>query len=247
MALRRAHMATFPARQHVLAAALRSLEPQVDVIHLVLNEYAEVPELLAEFRKLAPILPSWDFKDVGKFVTQPTPEDHVFFVDDDLCYAPGYCDWLTRQAEAVGLEQHVFGLHARIYQYPVGAEARSRKTLYYRHALRQTRFVDQLGTGTVLALGRNVPPLDYMCGSEKFVDVRYAKWCFENQISQIALARPFNMARPLRHGGTTIYRDFTVSSPDHVLAEIRSFAGKPPRIGCRVGPRLGWFDLFRAA
>ncbi len=247
MATRRAHMASFPERQHVLPAALRSIEPQVDEIYLVLNEFGEIPSLLAEFRKVHAILAGEDFKDVGKFVTRPADEDHVFFVDDDLCYASGYCDWVTQRAEAIGLETNVFGLHASIYRRTDGADAKSRKIFHYRRPLRQTIYVDQVATNSTFAIGKNVPPLEYMRGSQKFVDVRYAKWCYENNLKQIALARPFNLARPLRHGGETIYRSFTVASPMHVLDEIRSFAGNSQLVGQRIGRRLGVLQMLRAA
>ncbi len=247
MAIRRAHMASFPERQHVLPAALRSIAPQVDEIHLVLNEFRAIPGFLAEFSKVNPILASEDFKDVGKFVTRPADDDHVFFVDDDLCYGSGYCDWITRRAEAIGLEANVFGLHASIYRRTDGADSKSRKIFHYRKPLRQTVHVDQVATNSTFAIGKNVPPLDYMRGSQKFVDVRYARWCYENNLDQIALARPFGLASPLRHGGDTIYRTFTVVSPKHVLDEIRSFAGNSPLVGQRIGDRLGVLQLFRAA
>jgi len=247
MGIRRAHMATYPAREQVIEAALRSIEPQVDEIHLVLNEYREVPAALASFSKLNPIIPDEDYKDVGKFVTQPADDDQVFFVDDDLCYSPAYFDRIVRQAETMDMNRTVFGLHASIYRSTEGATSKCRKIMHYRKPLRRSLYVDQVATNSAFALGKNVPSLAIMSGSQKFVDVRYAKWCFEQGIDQVALARPFNMARPLRHGGETIYRGFTVVSPDHVLEEIRSFAGKSKKVGQAVGPKLGLFELMRAA
>ncbi len=240
-------MATFPARKHVLEAAVRSLEHQVDEIHLALNEYTEIPGFLGGIRNLNPALQSENQRDVGKFVFSPNPDDHVFFVDDDLAYSPGYCDWITERAEEIGLERAVFGLHAGVYRNSHVNDAGVRKRLHYRRGILRSVFVDQLGTGTALALGKNVPSWDYMKGSQRFVDVRFAKWCFERGISQVAVARPFNMVRPLRHGGTTIYRDFTVNSPEHVVEEIRSYAGKSPYSRHRIGDKISLFDLLFGA
>ena len=247
MPIKRAHMATFPAREHILEASLRSMEKQVDEIHLVLNEYSSVPGFLSGIRNLNPILPKEDLKDIGKFAAAPGPDDLVFLVDDDLCYSSSYCDWLMDRAAGLGLETAVFGLHGSIYRRRDVEHADDRKHLHYRRGLRRSLFVDQLGTGTVFASGRHVPPLDYMLGSQRFADVRYAKWCYENGVDQVALARPFGMIRPLRHRTGKIYRDFTATSPEPVLAEIRTFAGRSSRVGEAVGERIGLKDLLLGA
>lgn len=235
----RAHMASFPDRFNVLEAAVHSVASQVDEVKLVLNETTEIPSFLAQFENVEIIVAGEDYKDVGKFVTTPPDDALVYFVDDDLAYRDGYFQYLADAAAKIGLDNHVFGLHASIYRALPVTDANNRKSFYYRKPLRQAVYVDQVATNSALALGKNVPPLEYMNGSQKFVDVRYAKWCYENGLSQISLARPINMAKPLRHGGDTIFRSFTIDTPPPVLAEINSFAGKNPKLWQHIGERRG--------
>jgi hypothetical protein len=242
----RAHLASFPARSEVLEPSLKSVVDQVNEVHLVLNEYEEIPAFLAKYQNVNPIIPDQDYKDVGKFVTTPADDDIVFFIDDDLSYSDGYFDYCAEQGSLLGLDKHVFGLHSSIYDRNEIENAGERKHYYYRKPYRRARYVEQVATNSAFALGKNIAPLSYMDGSQKFVDVRYAKWCFEQGLRQITIRRPINMARPLRHESETIFRSFTVNSPDHVLDEIRSFARKAPDLGAPVGPSLSLLDIFRS-
>jgi len=231
MVLRRAHMATFPDRADILRIALKSLESQVDEIHLMLNEYNETPTFLLDFKKVIPILHNEDLKDVGKFFPVPKPDDHVFLVDDDLLYHDRYCDWMIERTTEIGMEKSVFGLHGSIYKRINGYPTRKRKLYYYSKSLRRSVYVDELGTGTVFALGKNIAPLSYLETAQKFVDTRYAKWCFESKVSQVAIARPRKLIRTIRHKGPSIYRTFTVHNPPIILCEMDAFVGRPEFIG----------------
>lgn len=236
-------MATFPARAETLEVSLRSLVPQVDEIHLVLNEYTEIPAFLAEFKNVNPILPDQDYKDVGKFVPSVRADDFVFLADDDLQYHPGYCDWMIEMASEIGLDQHVFGLHGSIYRQ--GTRSRKRKLFYYSKSLGQSVCVDELGTGTVFALGKNIPPLDYMLSAQKFVDVRFAKWCFEQDLARICVARPRKYIRTIHNGGPSIYGTFTKTNPPVILDEMDTYIGKSPLLGHRIGRKLGLAQRIR--
>ncbi|MBL4807067.1 MAG: hypothetical protein JKY31_07225 [Rhodobacteraceae bacterium] len=242
MNLRRAHMATFPARIETLEIALTSLAPQVDEIHLVLNEYDEVPAFLAKFGNVNPVLRGEDFKDVGKFVPRPAPDDFVFLVDDDLQYHQRYCDWMIERASEIGADKFVIGLHGSIYQVFGEHTSRKRKLFYYSKSLRQSVCVDELGTGTVLALGKNVAPLEYMASSQKFVDVRFAKWCFENGLQQVAVARPRKLIRTIRNSGPSIYRTFTRNNPPVIFDEMTEYVGKSRQLGQKIGKQIGFLE-----
>jgi len=242
MSLCRAHMATFPARIESLKIALKSLEPQVDEIHLVLNEYSEMPSFLGKFKKVIPIMPDEDFKDVGKFWPTPEPDDFVFLVDDDLRYHDRYCDWMIKMATEVGLEKNVVGLHGSIFRKNNGIPTRKRKLFYYSKSLARSICVDELGTGTVLAKGKNIAPLSYMASSQKFVDVRYAKWCFENNLTRICVARPRKLIHTIRNSGPSIYKTFTSSNPPQIFDEMVSYAGKSPNLGKKFGRRLSFME-----
>ena len=234
----RAHMATYPKRRELLLPALASILPQVDRVFLVMNEYRAIPEEISGLEKVEAVIPETDLKDVGKFMPTPAPDDLVLFVDDDLVYAPTYAEQLILAAERIGLDRSVFGYHGSIYQEVAKKGANGRKVFPFYKPLAQTVCVDQLATNSMLALGRNVPPLSYMMGSQKFVDVRYARWLCEQGVKSWCLARSHKIADELRVSSgrhETIYKTFTRKSPDHVIAEIVQFAGK----GLGIGKRLG--------
>jgi len=224
-----ANMATFPQRENTLAQSISSICDQVDRVNLVLNEYSEVPKFLLQFRNVEPIIPTNDLKDTGKFLPECSGEDLVFLVDDDLFYSSGYVSLLLRRANELGLEENVLGLHGTVYRKNLKG-LRSRKRFDFASSQKELVYVDQLGTGTILVLGKNLPPFEYMRTSQKFVDVRFAKWCAENELNMISVPRPKATIRSIRVSGSSIYRSFTSKSPEHVLNEVREFAGKNQRI-----------------
>jgi hypothetical protein len=230
----RAHMATYPKRRDILEHTVRSLARQVDRLYLVLNEFTEVPEEIARIDRVEPIIPVQDLKDVGKFLPEAAADDLVFLADDDIHYADGYVDWMLVAGETVGLDQSVIGLHGSLYGDVAGRGPGDRKVWSFYRKCRQTICVDQLGSGAMLALGRNVAPLSYMQGSQKFVDVRYAAWLNARGISSWCIARNKSIARQLvPNDGSqeTIFSTFTQTNPTHVVAEILQFAGKGQRLG----------------
>jgi hypothetical protein len=227
----RAHMATYPARVAFLERSLATLADQVDQVFLCLNEFTEIPSFLKSYKNVTPVIPDEDFKDVGKFLFAPDPDDLVVMADDDLLYSPKHVRRLRRIGGEIGLETCVVGVHGTIYRPDVDALVRKRISLHFEDPLVQSRRVHQLGTGTVLALGRNVAPLDYMQGSQKFVDVRYARWLHESGITSWAIERPKGFLReivPERKHHETIFKTFTRRTPENVLDEIRSFLEELP-------------------
>jgi hypothetical protein len=227
----RAHMATYPPRVQLLEQSLPTIASQVDQVFLCLNEFAEIPAFLASFKNVTPVIPDQDFKDVGKFIFEPAPDDLVLMTDDDLLYHPKHVRRLRRIGEGIGLQSNVFGVHGSIYRPNEGSLINGRLNFHFGRALGETRRVHQLGSGTMLALGRNVAPLDFMQGSQKFVDVRYARWLRENGIASWVIKRPRNFIReiaPPAERQETIFKTFTRRTPPQVLDEIRSFAGDLP-------------------
>jgi len=232
-----AHMATFPGRVEFAEEAARSIAAQVDELRVVFNEFDVPPDWAVQIDNLTPIIPPADTKDVGKFLPVVAPDDLVFLCDDDLDYTPGYVAHFMSQAEALGLDRNVLGLHGTIYRRTFGKlrSLRSRKQFHYAKALDKPRYVDQLGTGTVLVRGANLPAFADMETSQKFVDVRFARLASERGLNMVAIARPAKLLvlRGGREG--SIYQTFTRQSPENVLAETRAFAGRNPKLGQVVG------------
>jgi hypothetical protein len=214
----RAHMATYPARRDVLELAVRAIARQVDRIYLVLNDYAEVPAELSDIANLEAIIPDLDLKDTGKFWPVPAADDVVVLADDDLRYNPDHVRVLLDEGTRIGLDRNVVGLHGSIYE-----SRRKRTFVHMNDPLRVARRVHQLGTGTVLALGRNVAPFDYMAGSQKFVDVRYARWLANRRIGCWSVPRARGFLRQIEDPSgqrETIFNTFTRHRPQVLLDEI---------------------------
>lgn len=234
----RAHMATYPMRRDMLEQAVRSVAPQVDRLFLVLNDFAEVPAEIAAIGNVEPIIPDSDLKDVGKFLPLPKDDDLVFLVDDDLIYPPDFASTLVASAEGIGLDDAVFGCHGSIYDDVAGKGASGRRVYSFKQKIAETICVDQLGTGAMLALGKNLAPFSVMQSSQKFVDVRYGRWLHAKGLDCWCLAhrKGFIAEIPPSEGrGETIYDTFTQRSPDHVISEILEFAGKNPKVGTKLG------------
>ncbi len=238
-------MATYPVRADVLPLAVEDILSQVDLLFLTLNEYSAVPEWIESSPKIEASIPTEDFKDVGKFVHKPGDDDVVFFVDDDIKYPDDYVERSIYQARAIGLNDNVFGYHASTYDKDLEQGANSRRAFSFKRRNWSVEYVDQIGTGTMIALGKNVPPLAYMRGSQRFVDVRYAKWLFEKAVNLVVLPRTpryLDERNSKNADDTAIYETFTKNSPRAVVDEIRTFAGKSPLIGKKVDKAQPWYS-----
>lgn len=239
-------MATYPPRRDSAVAVARLIAPQVDVLRIILNEFdAELPEL-TQIPNVRQIIPPSDMKDVGKFLPETLSASLVFLIDDDILYPSDYVQKSRERIAALGQPHAVYGYHASSYLLPkfafkrrqlgqwwnwyTGRRDAVRRVMFFEKALDRATYVDQLGTGTMICPGPLMAPLSVMRDSQKFVDVRYALWCHQNQIAQIALPRPSAWLKAVRFE-ETIFSDFTQNAPRHVTAEIRQYACKRAQIG----------------
>lgn len=220
-----ANMATFPSRQSsTLQRALTSIAVQVDFVNLCLNEFSEIPAWLSDFPNVNAFIPDNDYKDVGKFVVLPASEDEVFYVDDDIVYPQDYVKYSMSVAQTYESLSPIVGLHGVIYADVFDGNPQSRNVFSFRTRLATHRIVNQLGTGTVHCKGWQCPTLDYMRGSEKFVDVRFGLHAMANQWPMICMAREANWLLDLE-AGDSIFEGFTKTWPLAVTREVQSIAG----------------------
>lgn len=147
-----ATMATMPSRINALQEAVQSLIPQVDELHIYLNEFDSVPEFLKKNHKLHIYRSqecAGDLGDVGKFHISGNIKGYHFPVDDDIIYPNDYVVKMIDQAEK-HKRKYVIGLHGRIFgKLPV-------KTYYHGHTeafralgeVKEDVFVHVTGMGT---------------------------------------------------------------------------------------------------
>jgi len=230
-------MATFPARAEFLTKALESLQGQLDHLVVVLNEYTRKrARQLPSFANVSYIIPAADTKDTGKFMGERSPDEYVFLTDDDLLYPPGYVQTLVHAYEALPTDRAVVGLHGVIYSDLFDGAARSRFVAKFDKALPGRLLVNQLGTGCVMTRGDLLPDFDYMKTSQRFVDVRFAKYCHEQQIAMVCLPRSANWVQDLE-AGDSIFETYTRTNQENQLEEILAFGGYgklDPRLALKV-------------
>lgn len=105
-----------------------------------------------------------------------------------------------------------------------------RDVLVFYHGQERPVVVDQAASGVSILRAEYVPSYDYMRDSQKFVDVRLARWAYETGLTSVVLPRAKEWLRPVRYD-ETIFNDFTATNPKHVNDEIRTFAGKSAEVG----------------
>lgn len=246
-----ANLATYPARSGLLVPVVASICSQVDRLNVVLNEYTAIPEDFNQFDNVKAIIPDHDTKDTGKFYPDTTGAEYVILVDDDIVYPPDFVALTLERVRQTGLKRVFAGYHTSVYQRPrLGLRpayirsfvrfhlsprliARYRKISYFPHGTDRAIYVDQIGTGAAVISGQDMPPYAYMKTSQKFVDVRMAKWCFERGIPRVGLPREDGWLGA-NETEESIFGDFTLHHPRNVADEIWAFAFKDSRSGTAV-------------
>lgn len=219
-----ANMASFPARMDILSQTLAILLPQVDRLNLCLNEYVDIPKEFAKYEKLNPFIPEADYKDIGKFVPRVEDDDYLLLVDDDISYPDDYVEILYTNYLKYKYLNAVVGVHGIIYTDVYDGNVNSRKVFQFTRALDRPRVVNQLGTGTVMLRGDQMPSLDYMNGSHKYVDVRFSRFFYEQKTPLISIPREESWMNEIKLQGS-IFDSFTSSWPENVVSEVQKIAG----------------------
>lgn len=244
-----ANLATYPPRRAGLEKVVRGLAPQVDRLNLVLNQYdAPIPEL-ADIDNLEQIVPHEDTKDAGKFYPDVSGARWVFFVDDDIPYPNDFVSQTITSMNVLPPGRWLGGYHGSIYRRPRFSPrprqfirwltsdnskiVHDRKVLYYRSALETPTLTDQIATNAAIISASDCPPYEYMRDSQKFVDVRLARWCFEKGITPVCLPRKAGWLGSLDYE-ETIWEGFTQKNHAHVTEEILKFAFSRANVGDTV-------------
>jgi hypothetical protein len=248
-----ANLATYPPRAEFLTRVIASIAPQVDRLNVVLNEYDAVPASLAGIPNVHAILPDEDTKDVGKFYPDISGAEHVLLIDDDVVYPEDYVARTLASFRSLAAPRAVGGYHCSVYTRPSLSLSPSGLRRFLRFHLRPSRIagyrrilhfgldipepllVDQVATNAAILRAEDMPPWDYMRTSQKFVDVRLARWCFEQGIVPVLLPHEPDWLLPSAAVGVafeeTIIGDFTSRHPPHVAREIWRYAFKRPQVG----------------
>lgn len=247
-----ANLATYPPRRENLLPVVKAIAPQVDRLNVVLNQFdACLPEL-EEIPGVVQIRPDTDTKDVGKFYPDVQEAEYVFLIDDDLVYPPDFVARTIREFKSLGEGKFFGGFHGSLYvrpgfslkpkrfwrwlTYDERKVAGFRRRVQVHEAVGKPIVMDQIATNAAIIRGPDMPPYEFMADSQKFVDVRLARWNFERGIVPVLLPRPAGWIGQVRFEDT-IYRSFTCRDLPHVAAEIMSYAFKVEGRGSTLNPR----------
>ena len=95
-------MATIAEREEAMFDAVASIAPQVDHLHVYMNDYKSLTAIKKELftdRITFHDKPVGDLGDSGKFWGKQFPHDIYFSVDDDLIYPPDYVETTLKHLE----------------------------------------------------------------------------------------------------------------------------------------------------
>jgi hypothetical protein len=214
-----AHLATYPAREHLLKANIARLRDIFGEIVVCLNEYSEVPHFLRGDERIHAAIPKSDWKDAGKFLRLDAARQNTFLIDDDIIYPFDYAMRMIRYAGLVGAPA-VLGVHGVDYLECYTGGVDGRRVYHFKSALSKFTYVDTLGTGTVMLAGVESPPWDFMASSIGFVDIRFARYCAQKGIPRVCVPRHWHWLRACRHVGSTLFLDITSRDSPEVLRDV---------------------------
>lgn len=218
-------VATYPGRIGNLPTMLESVAAQFDEIHVVLNEYSKRQQRsLPRFANVHYVVPGEDLKDTGKFLREARADEYVFLMDDDLVFPPDYADTLVAYLSRLPSPRVAIGLHGVIYSDLFEGAAPSRFVAKFDKALAKPILVNQLGTGCLMLRGDLMPSFEFMRSSQRFVDVRFARYCHENGIGMLCVAREAGWVKD-QEPEESIFETYTRIHHGEQLGEILAFAG----------------------
>jgi len=220
-----ANIATYPARADIILGTVIRVAAQVDQVNLCLNDFEDIPASLAQIPNLNAVIPPRDLKDTGKFFFNCSDFDYVFYVDDDIIYPHDYVTGMIESYRRIGVQRSVVGLHAVLYPEFFNGNFKQRYVRTFTEGTPTDQVVNQLGTGTVMCPAALAPAFDYMVGSERFVDVRFARHCYENDIPMVSVRRSPQWLTEVVHSGETIFNSFTSSPSAKYVSEIQQING----------------------
>lgn len=215
-----ASLCSIPARLETLRRTIRSLESQVDAIHLYLDKYEQVPEDLLQHPKLR-IRRSQeagvDHRDNGKFLPFDALKAdgsafYFFCCDDDIVYPHDYVHTMLGVLRAHE-DRVVAGVHGVIVEESPHAYFRRRFAYHFAlDGLDAARLVSNLGTGTIAFHGDlfgSIDPSAWPRGG--MVDIFFSLLCRRHDVPMLCIPR---------HPGWMIEADPAQSTPT-LFAEFK--------------------------
>lgn len=184
-------MASMPSRIETLEKVIHSILPQVDEIHIFLNNFSTVPPFLYKDKiHIHRSQEHGDQRDNGKFFGLNFADNdcYYFTLDDDIYYPRGYFNLLASKLISYSNKVAV-GVHGVIYA-PKPKSFFDRITFNFERELLADIPVSVLGTGTTgFYTGEIKPPFDFFTATG-MADLFLGAYLKENGCPAICVARP---------------------------------------------------------
>jgi hypothetical protein len=220
----RAHLATFPKRQHLLLDAVKSIAPQVDKVFVCLNEYTAPPPGLDTIPNVEVMIPDADLKDAGKFAFPVAADDIVFTIDDDIIYAGDYVARTLAFTDRLDLATNTLGYQAHAFVFKKQQDSFGWRNFAFGKKCPQIFKVDLLGTGTACFLGKNCPTLAGIHPCAGFVDLRFSRLQTKAGVTMWALPRDEGYLTnnlPDALWETSLFNTVNLKRPENLKHEVR--------------------------
>lgn len=211
-----AGMAALRGNEVALRAAIASILPQVDHLHVYLNGFDVAPQFIRDNPRISHHIDpdGSEFGDAGKFWGLGKLEDAIYFTcDDDIIYPADYVERLVSELALTG-GKSIVTTHGTILVSPNDGyyAAGSRIVMHFQQALLRRRKVHVGGTGTCAFHSNTVKMGLSDFRAPNMADIWIAQYAHANNISIYAVPRPANWLKPLQASRKSIYEESSKSS-----------------------------------
>ena len=184
----RAGIASIPEREEGLRIAVKSLVPQVDSLHVCLNNYDHIPVFLVH-PKITVYEMDNELGDGGKFIGAIGYDGYYFGCDDDLKYPYDYCEYLISK---IGQYNGVVSLLGKVYGNRPIESFRKGYTDCFRclGSVHGDYFVDVVGSGACGFHTKDLKLNPYEWERINMADIWVSKAAFDQGVPLVAVRHP---------------------------------------------------------
>ena len=186
-----ATMATHLSRLQGAQEVIRRISPQVDELHVYLNDYDYPIEKFKTGNTQFYFHPHGDIADNGKFILDPKkyPQSHFATIDDDLLYPPDYISRLQAEMKRTN-DNFVLSYHGAILHNSISSYYNDRTTFSHELFIRNDIAVHVVGTGCMMFSTDKISyEPEYFINSPKFMsDILFSAVAMENGVRRYVLA-----------------------------------------------------------
>ena len=227
-----AFIATVKEREQQLKIVIDKIYNQVDLIHLVLNWYDEIPDWIKEKEKIFPHLNPentnahdsiWTYVDAENTVGRIEHTGRYYFtMDDDLLYPQNYIDKLIAVIEKYE-RRAVITVHGSIIKRLFKNYFQSRRTHGFSDVLMEDVYVNTAGVGATAFHSSTIKPTLQDFPFPFARDLWFSILCAKHKVPIVTLERPYGWISPLNTPGETV---FGVTNSNPLLMKLKNIAVK---------------------